>query len=129
MDAANHQRRIVVYLNDLIFETKIRSTAQHFGVEATIVRSANDLLAELERACPEWVIIDLNTSGEATAGLIRAARAGAPSARVMAFVSHVDTALADDAQAAGAHEVLPRSRFTQRLPQLLSGPAPLPPAA
>jgi len=129
VDATNSQRRIVVYLNDLIFETKIRSTAQHFGVETAIVRSASDLSAELNRVHPELVIIDLNAAGESARSLIQTAKSSSPSARVIAFVSHVDSALAEVAQAAGADEVLPRSRFTQRLPQLLSGVAGHPPAA
>jgi hypothetical protein len=43
---------------------------------------------------------------------------------VVAYVSHVNQDLADAARLAGADEVLPRSRFVQVLPDLLSAAAP-----
>jgi hypothetical protein len=40
--------------------------------------------------------------------------------RVVGFLSHVQTELAAQAQAAGCNEVLPRSSFTQNLAAILS---------
>ena len=63
---------------------------------------------------------------EADVVVLDAARPGAlevvPSlrARVVAFGSHVDTALLDAARAAGVDDVLPRSLFFRRLPEVLS---------
>jgi hypothetical protein len=41
-----------------------------------------------------------------------------PSARIVAFGSHVDDDVLDAARAAGIDEVLPRSSFFRRLPEL-----------
>jgi hypothetical protein len=60
----------------------------------------------------------LNSAGPPAFEAIRAAKAH-PGVRVLAFVSHVDTDLADLAVKAGADEVLPRSRFAAQLPALL----------
>ena len=38
---------------------------------------------------------------------------------VIGFLSHVDTALASEAKAAGVTQVLPRSQFSETLPDLL----------
>ena len=53
------------------------------------------------------VIVDLARSGHDVA----AARAVAPSARIVGFGPHVDEEQAQAARAAGADLVLPRSRF------------------
>ena len=53
------------------------------------------------------VIVDLARSGE----YVGAVRAAVPAARIVGFGSHVDDEGASAALAAGAHVVLPRSRF------------------
>ena len=53
------------------------------------------------------VIIDLAAYADA----VPVVRAAAPAARIVAFGSHVDASVLDDARAAGADLVLPRSRF------------------
>jgi DNA-binding NarL/FixJ family response regulator len=58
-------------------------------------------------ASADCVVIDLGVGAQAVA----AVRAVAPNARIVCFGPHVDTELADAAHAAGADEVMPRSRF------------------
>lgn len=107
---------VVAILNDLIFETKIRSTARALGIESTIVRSLAALNAELDRVRPSLLIVDLNTTGvEAVA----AGNVHTPRPHIVAFVSHVDQDLAIQAAESGADQVMPRSRFTTELPRIL----------
>jgi len=115
--------RVVAFLNDLIFETKIRSTAQALGIETlvlrlegTVVRSLAALAAELDRVRPSLLIVDLNTAG---VDAVAAGNLHMPRPYVVAFVSHVDQDLAKQAAEAGADQVLPRSRFTIELPRIL----------
>jgi len=108
--------RVVAVLNDLIFETKIRLTAQALGVEITVVRSLAALAAELDRVRPSLLIVDLNTAG---VDAVAAGNLHMPRPYVVAFVSHVDQDLAKQAAEAGADQVLPRSRFTIELPRIL----------
>jgi len=118
MESAS-SKSVVVWVSDLIFETKIRSTAQSLGVALSTVRNMASLTAELDRARASLVIVDLNASGADPIVVVAAAKAHAARPRVIAFVSHVDADLALRAQAAGADEVLPRSRFTVELPRIL----------
>lgn len=108
--------KVVAVLNDLIFETKIRSTAQALGVETLVIRSSTALAAELDETRPNLLIVDLNTAGvdAVTAGNVHTFRP-----YIVAFVSHVDQDLAKQAANAGADQVMPRSRFTAELPRIL----------
>jgi DNA-binding NarL/FixJ family response regulator len=65
------------------------------------------------------VIVDLNARSQPlqTIEKLRQAR---KDIRVVGFLSHVQTELAAQAQAAGCDEVLPRSSFTQNLAAILS---------
>ncbi len=118
MSSSPTARSVIVLINDLIFETKIRSTAASLGVGAALVKSATDLSAALEAKAAALVIVDLNTGGDAIEA-IRASAGHASHPHVLAFVSHVDEGLATQAQEAGADEVMPRSRFSADLPRLL----------
>jgi len=121
MDEAPKQQ-VAVLIRDLIFETKITSTAGLLGVPAKIIRSADELAGLLDQGVAGLVIVDLNTAGLAAVDAIRMAKTHS-GVRVLAFVSHVDADLAAQATAAGADEVLPRSRFSTQLPALLSAMA------
>ena len=68
---------------------------------------ATTFLREPDTADASVVIIDLAVYAAAVP-VVRAAR---PSARIIAFGSHVDASVLDDARAAGADLVLARSRF------------------
>jgi hypothetical protein len=46
-----------------------------------------------------------------------------PHLRVIAFLSHVQTGLAEQAKTAGFDEVMPRSKFSMNLPEILASAA------
>ncbi len=123
-DPAATPTSVVVCINDLIFETKIRSTAQTMGLSVRTVRTPSQMATELAQGEPQTVIIDLNTAGGDASGAIRAAKAAPQPPRVIAFFSHVDAELARAAKDASADEVMPRSRFHNELRRLLSGQLP-----
>jgi hypothetical protein len=67
------------------------------------------------------VIVDLNHRSGSALDLLRAIKADAKigPARVIGFLSHVQTDLAAAARGAGCDIVLARSTFSERLPELL----------
>lgn len=111
---------LLAVLNDLIFETKIRSTAQALGVKASIARSVGGLPGALDRIRPALVIIDLNSLGASALDAVGIVRSHAAGSHVIAYVSHVDADLATRAKDAGADQVMPRSLFSTGLPPLIS---------
>jgi DNA-binding NarL/FixJ family response regulator len=105
--------RVVALMDDLFFQMKLAETAKHLGVEVKIATNADALLALLEPA-PKLIIVDLNARSQPVQAIQRV-RAEKNGVRVIGFLSHVQTELAAQAQAAGCDEVMPRSKFTQNL--------------
>ncbi len=109
---------IVALVSDLIFQSKIAATAAHLGVEVRTVRTAPAAVEALPSASA--LIVDLHAGDEPPLELIRQARSARPDLPVVAFLSHVQVELARQAKEAGAEQVLPRSAFTEKLPELLA---------
>jgi len=80
-----------------------------FGGQATFVESPSEAAA----CKPRLVIVDLDRCDDPEGFRI-------PDTTVIGFGPHVDSALHARAMAAGYHEVLPRSVFFRRLPELLA---------
>jgi DNA-binding NarL/FixJ family response regulator len=118
--------RCIAVVSDLIFATRITGTARKAGATCEIVRDENALQETLGSVDPRVVIVDMNCDGVSAEGAIRTAKSVCPDARVVAYYSHVQTELKEQAQAAGADDVWPRSLFVQQLPGLftaMSGPS------
>lgn len=110
--------RVVALMDDLFFQMKVAETAKHLGVELKVAANADALLALLEPA-PKLVIVDLNSRSQPMEA-IRRVRTEKNAVPIIGFLSHVQAELAAQARAAGCGEVMPRSKFTQNLPAILS---------
>ena len=113
---------ILAILDDLLFTSKIRTTAKQLGVPLTVARSKDDALAAMHATVPRLVIFDLNNPRTDPLGTVAAMKADPALAAIptVAFVSHVQVALIDEARRAGVGEVMARSYFAGRLPEILS---------
>ena len=110
--------RVVALMDDLFFQMKLAETAKRLGVEVKVATNGDALMSLMESA-PKLVIVDLNARSQPLQA-IEKVRQSNKDVRVVAFLSHVQTQLAAQAQAAGCTEVLPRSSFTQNLAAILS---------
>ena len=109
---------IVAFLDDLIFSTKLSSTASAVGATVTVARTLEGLRERLEGEPVGLVLIDLSAGADPLEA-VALARASAPDARVVAFGPHVEGELMNSARERGADEVLARSAFVRKLPDLL----------
>jgi len=109
---------IVGLMDDLFFQMKVLETAKQLGMQFKVANTAESLM-ELIATSSKLVIIDLNARNGAIQAIERV-RAGKNSVRMVGFLSHVQVDLAEQARAAGCDEVMPRSKFTQNLAQILS---------
>ncbi len=109
----------VAIVSDLIFASRITGTAAKVGASCQVVCDSSTLLDALNSGEPNTVLVDLHCARLVPAQAIRVVKEHCPKARVVAFFSHVQTELAEQASAAGADDVWPRSVFVQRLEQLL----------
>lgn len=112
--------RIVALVSDLIFQSKISGVAAHLGIDVQIVRTC-PAAAAAAAAGATGLLIDLSANEDETVGLIALLKQGNPSFPIIGFFPHVQAELARRARAAGADEVLPRSRFTENLAEILRG--------
>jgi DNA-binding NarL/FixJ family response regulator len=110
--------RVVAYMDDLFFQMKLAETAKHLGFEVKVASNADSLLQLLE-PIPALVVVDLNAKSSPLDAVQRL-RAVQPALRIVGFLSHVQTDLAAKAQLAGFDEVMPRSKFSTHLPQILA---------
>jgi CheY-like chemotaxis protein len=117
-------RRVVTVVPDLFFAARIAEVARTLGV--TLVEcDASQAPARCREQPTGLVVLDL-TAGERPLALARALKAEEETRaiRIVGFYSHVEEALRAAALAAGVDEVLPRSAFTRRLPEILGAPGP-----
>jgi CheY-like chemotaxis protein len=107
-------------MSELFFSVKINDAAKKLGMTAEFVKDKT-LALEKAKARPPLIIIDLNCDASAPLEFIAEIKrdpdtTGIP---IVAFVSHVQTQLKQQAQAAGCDTVVARSVFAQNLPALL----------
>lgn len=110
--------RVVVYIDDLFFQMKLAETAKHLNIEVKVAANP-DALLQLMDPLPKFVIVDLNARNTPLQA-VQQLREQQPTLPVIGFMSHVQTDLAALAKAAGFQQVMPRSQFTMRLPEILA---------
>jgi CheY-like chemotaxis protein len=111
--------QVLALVDDLFFQAKILETAKHLGIAVHTSTTSDALLAEIAKETPKLVIVDLNARGTPLQAIARV-RAGQPGLPLIAFLSHVQTDLAQQARAAGCTQVMPRSQFTHDLATILA---------
>ena len=113
---------IIAVLDDLMFSSKIKTTAKQLGIDVMFARSADAALAEMRKTSPSLVILDLNNARTDPLGIVAQMKQDAALASIptVGYASHVQVDVINAAREAGVGEVLARSAFTQNLPQILS---------
>jgi len=117
--------RIFCFIEDLFFLAKIQETARKLGVKVEFVKTAEPILERASEDVPEadrpaLVIIDLNNNNIKPLTLIPKLRSKLKkSTSIIGFLSHIQGELKVKAQEAGCDTVMPRSAFSQNLPNLL----------
>jgi hypothetical protein len=116
--------RIYCYIEDLFFLAKIQETSRKLGIKVEFVKADRELLAELlelpEESRPGLIVFDLNNLNAKPLTLIPKFRSKLKkTTSIVGFVSHLQGDLKMKATEAGCDAVMPRSAFSQNLPNLL----------
>ena len=115
--------RIFAFVDDLFFLAKIQETARKLNVKVEFVKNDKDLLdhmGENGEGKPSLIIFDLNNVNAKPLTLIPKLKSRLKKGTsIVGFLSHVQGDLKQKAHEAGCDMVLPRSAFSQNLPQLL----------
>jgi CheY-like chemotaxis protein len=116
--------RIFAFVDDLFFAAKIQETARKLNVKVEFAKSDKDLAERMqqngEEKKPSLIIFDLNNANAKPLTLIPKLKAKLKKGTsIIGFLSHVQGDLKQKAHEVGCDMVLPRSAFSQNLPQLL----------
>ncbi len=116
--------KIFFFIEDLFFLAKIGETARKLGVKVAFVKNDKEALAQLtggeEADRPGLIVVDLNNANAKPLTLIPKLKAKLKrSTSIIGFLSHLQGDLKAKAVEAGCDTVMPRSAFSQNLPNLL----------
>jgi hypothetical protein len=116
--------RIFCFIEDLFFQAKINETSKKLGVKVEFVKGDKESVAKLtdlaEADRPTLVVFDLNNLNAKPLTLIPKFKAKLKKATsIIGFLNHLQGDLKLKAIEAGCDTVMPRSAFSQSLPNLL----------
>jgi hypothetical protein len=116
--------RIFCFIEDLFFLAKIQETARKLGVKVEFVKGDKEVITRLtdlaEADRPRLLVFDLNNANAKPMTLIPKFKTKfKKSTSIIGFLSHLQGDLKLKATEAGCDTVMPRSAFSQSLPNLL----------
>ncbi len=113
---------IFAFVDDLFFMAKIQETARKLNVKVNFVKSEKEVLESVAAGeeKPSLIMIDLNHHTVKPLTMIPKLKSKLKKeTNIIGFLSHLQGELKMKAHEAGCDMVLPRSAFSQNLPQLL----------
>ncbi len=116
--------RIFCFIEDLFFQAKIQETSRKLGVKVEFVKGDKESVAKItdlpEEDRPTLVVFDLNNLNAKPMTLIPKLKAKLKKATsIVGFLNHLQGELKMKAMEVGCDSVMPRSAFSQTLPNLL----------
>jgi hypothetical protein len=116
--------RIYLFIEDLFFFAKINETARKLGVKVAFVKNDPETIARIvespEDARPSLIVFDLNNAAAKPMTLIPKLKSKLKrGTSIIGFLSHLQGDLKAKAVESGCDMVMPRSAFSQNLPNLL----------
>jgi hypothetical protein len=121
---ADAPTRIFCFIDDLFFQAKIQETAKKLGVKVEFVKGEKETISRIidspEAEKPTLVVFDLNNLNAKPMTLIPKFKTKFKKATsIIGFLNHLQGDLKMKAIEAGCDTVMPRSAFSQSLPNLL----------
>jgi hypothetical protein len=119
---ADAPTRIFCFIDDLFFQAKIQETARKLGVKVEFVKGEKETVARIidSPEAPTLVVFDLNNLNAKPMTLIPKFKTKFKKATsIIGFLNHLQGDLKMKAIESGCDTVMPRSAFSQSLPNLL----------
>jgi len=122
--AADAPTKIFFFIEDLFFLAKIQEASRKLGVKVEFVKGDKEVLSRITESSeadrPALLVFDLNNAAAKPLTLIPKLKAKLKkSVSIIGFLSHLQGDLKMKATEAGCDSVMPRSAFSQSLPNLL----------
>ena len=117
------ETKIYCFVDELFFLAKIQEVARKLNIKVEFVKTDKELLEKIGQngdSKPSLIIFDLNNAAaKPLTAIPKLKKALKKGTAIIGFLSHLQADLKAKAQDAGCDMVLPRSAFSQNLPQLL----------
>ncbi len=117
-DQPTTRPQALLLCGDLFFTSKITGTADALGIQMDVQAQIPESIPGPDATGYQLVIIDLSQPAFSPQNVMQRISA-TDRPRVIAFGPHVDTQTLQAARDAGCDEVLPRSRFSSELVDIL----------
>jgi len=116
-------RNVIAAVDDMLFASKIRATAEALGVSIKFYRQLDGLVAAASERFPDLILVDLHNEKVDVIALARELKLNENSKAIplLGFFSHVQMELQRSAIEGGYDEVIPRSVFSRDLAKILKG--------
>ena len=117
-----HGGAVYALVSNLLSASKIAQSAKHCHLSVHNFDKTQPLLEHAKKKAPLLVILDWDGCEAEAFKLLKEFHENADLKAVptIGYVSHVKTALREEAQRAGCHRVYPKSEFTRILDELLA---------
>jgi PleD family two-component response regulator len=117
----NHRKKILAVLDDLFFSSKIREAAKTLDIDLEFVKNPDGFKEKISSEKPSLIIFDLNSRAGSPLEIIKSIKSSSELKEipVIGFLSHVQIELKKEADRAGCDLVIPRSRFSIDLREIL----------
>ncbi len=111
--------KITAIVKDLVFMTKIRNTAEYFGLSVAFAGSEGEVDHYLKDC--ELILVDLENDFMDSLNLVERLKRdkGTSSIKLIGYLSHVNTPLRVQALTAGCDTVLSRFEFNSSIREIM----------
>jgi CheY-like chemotaxis protein len=116
-------RTVIAAVDDMLFASKIRATAEQLSVDVRFARNPEAVLVAARERRADLIVMDLQAQKIDVFDLARQLKADEDlrTIPIVGFFSHVLAELQREATKAGVDKVVPRSVFARDLARILQG--------
>jgi hypothetical protein len=111
-------KTLLACVEDLFFRSKIEATARHLNAPVRFL-PCSELAKSASDGSTGAILLELSAPDAIAAVKLLRRTPATAELPVIGFLSHVDRKLAEEAEAAGVTQVMPRSQFSETLPDLV----------
>ncbi len=114
-------KKVIIAANNMIFTSKIMSILDGMEAEGIKAIRSEDIFNKAQELQPDLIIIDLNLNGIEAPSLINKLRSYGVTSTIpiICYSPHILKEQMKAAKSAGPTEVLPNSKMTSRMNQIL----------
>ncbi len=114
-------KKVLIAVNNMIFTSKIMSVLDGMEAEGIKAIRSEEIFTKAQELRPDLIIIDLNLNGIEAPALINKLRSYGVTSKIpiLCYSPHMMADQMKAAKSAGATEVLPNSKMTSRMQQIL----------